>query len=203
MTSSKDRITAAIFTFFSLFCLIVISPLSAQQIPATACECETTTPVRTAAVLPMFQTAMQPTPMLQTTVPIQAQPITQFVPSTTPTLVPTSSMTTTVQPIQVARPMQAIASQPLMAQQRVVGSSGGPGTEMTRIINRLGMGSDCSRCKNLAAEMDQRGPEWVRQNMDYVVGRTVSNAENLGYNMGPIRRAGVRRIVRRSVRVSE
>ena len=47
-----------------------------------------------------------------------------------------------------------------------VGSSAvaqGPGTEMTQIINRMGLGSDCGRCKALAAEMDQRGPDWVLQ----------------------------------------
>ena len=37
------------------------------------------------------------------------------------------------------------------------GTTGGPGTEMTQIINRLGLGSDCGRCKALAAEMDQNG----------------------------------------------
>ncbi len=81
-------------------------------------------------------------------------------------------------------------------------SSSGPGTEMTRMINRLGLGADCSRCQALAAEMDQRGPAWVEQNFAYVVGRTVSNAEALGHRMGPIRRSGVRLIVRRSVRKS-
>ena len=44
------------------------------------------------------------------------------------------------------------------------GRVGGPGTEMTQIINRLGLGSDCGRCKALAAEMDQNGSAWVMQN---------------------------------------
>lgn len=76
---------------------------------------------------------------------------------------------------------------------------GGPGTEMTKIINRIGLGSDCSRCKSLAAQMDQGGSDWVRQNFDYVVNQTTSNAQNLGHNMGPVRRVGVRVIVRRSI----
>ena len=79
-------------------------------------------------------------------------------------------------------------------------SAAGPGTEMTRTVNRMGLGSDCGRCKALAAEMDAKGPQWVRQNLQHVVGRTVSNAEALGHRMGPIKRAGVRWIVRRSVR---
>jgi len=77
--------------------------------------------------------------------------------------------------------------------------AGGPGTEMTQIINRIGLGSDCWRCKSLAAEMDQNGSDWVQQNFDYVVNRTIGNAENLGHNMGPLRRTGVRMIVRRSI----
>ena len=80
--------------------------------------------------------------------------------------------------------------------------SAGPGTEMTQMINRLGLGSDCSRCQSLAAEMDRNGPQWVRQNFDHVVSRTVSNAQNLGHNMGPIRRSGVRMMVRRSIQRS-
>lgn len=60
----------------------------------------------------------------------------------------------------------------------------GPGTEMTRIINRIGLGSDCVRCKQLAAEMDRGGPEWVSQNFNCVVKRTVSNAKALGHRWG-------------------
>lgn len=78
-------------------------------------------------------------------------------------------------------------------------ASGGPGTEMTKMINRVGLGSDCGRCKALAAQMDQGGPDWVRQNFDYVVSSTISNAENLGHQMGPLRRSGVRVLVRRSI----
>ena len=59
----------------------------------------------------------------------------------------------------------------------------GPGTEMTEIINRWGLGSDCSRCKALAAEMDYRGADWVLQNRQYVANRTIDNASNLGHNI--------------------
>lgn len=76
----------------------------------------------------------------------------------------------------------------------------GVGTEMTQIINRLGLGSNCGRCQALASEMDRNGPAWVMQNRNYVAERTISNAENLGHRMGPLRRAGVRAIIRTSVR---
>ena len=79
---------------------------------------------------------------------------------------------------------------------------GGPGTEMTQIINRIGLGSDCGRCKALAAQMDNCGPNWVCNNFDHVVARTISNAENLGNRMGPVRRVGVRAVVRTAVRRS-
>ena len=78
----------------------------------------------------------------------------------------------------------------------------GPGTEMTQIINRLGLGSNCGRCQALASQMDQNGPAWVLQNRNYIAQRTISNAENLGHRMGPIRRAGVRTMIRTSVRRS-
>ena len=76
----------------------------------------------------------------------------------------------------------------------------GPGTEMTQIINRLGSGANCGRCQALAAEMDQNGSAWVMQNRNYVANRTISNAENLGHRMGVVRRAGVRAMIRTSVR---
>ena len=76
----------------------------------------------------------------------------------------------------------------------------GPGTEMTRIINRVGLGSDCGRCKALAAEMDLNGSQWVNANRSHVVNRTISNAQNLGHRMGPVQRTGVRLIVRTAVR---
>lgn len=80
--------------------------------------------------------------------------------------------------------------------------NGGPGTEMTKMINRMGLGSDCGRCKALANQMDQNGPEWVRQNRQYVVQRTISNAANLGHKMGPGKRLGVRILVQRSIQKS-
>ena len=81
-------------------------------------------------------------------------------------------------------------------------ANGGPGTEMTRIINRIGLGSDCGRCKALAAEMDRGGADWVQNNKSYVVQRTISNAKALGHRMGPVQRMGVKAIVQRSVRRS-
>ncbi len=78
----------------------------------------------------------------------------------------------------------------------------GPGTEMTRIINRVGLGSDCERCQALAAEMDQRGPAWVMQNRNHVASRTIDNATRLGHRMGPAKRMGVRMLVRTAVRRS-
>lgn len=80
--------------------------------------------------------------------------------------------------------------------------SEGPGTTMTRMINRLGLGSDCGRCKELAMQMDLGGPAWVRQNRSYVIKSTISNASNLGHKMGPVRKMGVRYLVGRSVRLS-
>ena len=76
----------------------------------------------------------------------------------------------------------------------------GAGTEMTQIINRMGLGSNCGRCQALAAEMDQNGSAWVMQNRSYIANRTISNAENLGHRMGVVRRAGVRAMIRTSAR---
>ena len=97
---------------------------------------------------------------------------------------------------------QSAAAQTSQCGQTFASSCGGPGTEMTQIINRLGLGSDCGRCKALANEMDRNGPQWVLNNFNHVTQRTISNAENLGHRMGPIRRVGVRQIVRASVRRS-
>ncbi len=82
-------------------------------------------------------------------------------------------------------------------------TNSGPGTEMTKMINRLGFGSDCGRCKALANEMDQGGPRWVRANREYVVQRTISNAKNLGQPMGPIQQVGARMLVQKAIVKSE
>ena len=105
-----------------------------------------------------------------------------------------------------------VLSQPSWAQQHagVVSSTipvsaistGGPGTEMTKMINRLGLGSDCGRCKALAAQMDANGSQWVQNNFDSIAKQTISNAENLGNRMGPVRRTGVRVLIRRAIRRS-
>ena len=70
------------------------------------------------------------------------------------------------------------------------------------MITRLGLGSDCGRCKALAAQMDANGPQWVRNNFDHIANQTISNAENLGHRMGPVRRVGVRTLLRRAIRRS-
>ncbi len=98
----------------------------------------------------------------------------------------------------------ALMVQPAQAQQpagivNAIAPTGGPGTEMTKMINRLGLGSDCGRCKALAAQMDANGSQWVRNNFDSIAARTISNAENLGHRMGPVRRTGVRLLIRRSI----
>ena len=96
----------------------------------------------------------------------------------------------------IATLTQSAAAQCKSCQQQNVG----PGTEMTQMINRLGLGSDCSRCKALADQMDRCGPEWVLANFDHVASRTISNARNLGHRMGPVRRMGVRMLVRTAIR---
>ncbi|MEM9943065.1 MAG: hypothetical protein AAF939_15990 [Planctomycetota bacterium] len=74
---------------------------------------------------------------------------------------------------------------------------------MTKIINRLGLGADCGRCKALAAEMDRGGVAWVKENFEYVVAKTISNAERLGHKMGPVKKHGVRTIVRHAMAKSK
>lgn len=78
----------------------------------------------------------------------------------------------------------------------------GPGTEATRIINRMGLGADCGRCRALAAQMDAGGPRWVLANRGAIARQMVANADALGHRMGPVRRLGVRVIIRRAVRAS-
>ena len=95
----------------------------------------------------------------------------------------------------VVLPFASLSTESFLAAQ-------GPGTEMTQIITRLGLGSDCGRCQTLANEMDENGAAWVMQNRDYIAKRTISNAENFGHHMGLIRRAGVRAMIRTSVRRS-
>ena len=64
----------------------------------------------------------------------------------------------------------------------------GPGTELEKIFKwwgkRLGIDyTPCSRCKNLRREMDVRGKEWVRNNVDGLAAQIKRNAKAQGINV--------------------
>lgn len=48
---------------------------------------------------------------------------------------------------------------------------GGPGTELKKLLAKIGIRphGDC-KCNRRARIMDQRGPDWCKQNLDTIVG---------------------------------
>jgi hypothetical protein len=55
-------------------------------------------------------------------------------------------------------------------QQRPCCRTGGPGTELKRLLSELGIPSWCEGCKRRAEAMDQGGVEWCRENRATIVG---------------------------------
>lgn len=57
----------------------------------------------------------------------------------------------------------------------------GVGTRVKNMLSALGIrgGKSCS-CDAIAAEMDSRGSAWVRENIEYVLGKMEANAAKKG-----------------------
>lgn len=63
----------------------------------------------------------------------------------------------------------------LLANQSPPAPTEGPGTELKATLAAKGFPT-CGRCHALAAEMDIRGAQWCRDNLDALVNRMITNA---------------------------
>lgn len=74
----------------------------------------------------------------------------------------------------------------------------GPGTELKKLLSRLGIRerADCG-CKSHAREMDHRGVDWCRENIDTIVGWLREEAGKQGL---PFVDAGARMLVKYAIR---
>ena len=73
----------------------------------------------------------------------------------------------------------------------------GPGTELKRLLGRIGIvPKPGCKCEARAAEMDIRGPEWCEANVDLVVGWLREEATNRGL---PFIDTAGRLLVRRAI----
>lgn len=74
---------------------------------------------------------------------------------------------------------------------------GGPGTELKKLLRRIGITSrpGC-HCERHAAEMDMRGVDWCRENMDTIVGWLEEEARRRKW---PFHRWTARRLVAVSI----
>lgn len=74
--------------------------------------------------------------------------------------------------------------------------TGGPGTELGRLLSRFGIVADgeCA-CKSNAARMDTLGSQWVRDNLETVVGWLEEEAQK----RGPVVRLAFSRVAARAL----
>lgn len=70
---------------------------------------------------------------------------------------------------------------------------GGPGTELKKLIATFVGTKVCSKCLNLARQMDKHGCAWVRENEEEILDQIKQNADKLG---APFVRVVARRMVR-------
>lgn len=77
-------------------------------------------------------------------------------------------------------------------------ASGGPGTELKRLLSAVGINAtpDCS-CNARAAEMDRQGCDWCEANIETIVGWLREQAQSRGL---PFLDAAGRLLVRRAIR---
>lgn len=75
--------------------------------------------------------------------------------------------------------------------------SAGPGTELKRLLSRLGIqaAGNC-QCNARAAEMDRRGPDWCEQNIEEVVAWL---GEEAGARRLPFVAPAARFLIRRAI----
>ena len=75
--------------------------------------------------------------------------------------------------------------------------SGGPGTELKRLLARVGITAspDCA-CNARAAEMDRQGVDWCEANVETIVGWLREQATARGL---PFFKAAARLLVRRAI----
>jgi hypothetical protein len=83
------------------------------------------------------------------------------------------------------------------ATEPVAPDTNGPGTELKKLLARVGIVStpDCS-CNARAAEMDRQGVEWCEANLDTIVGWLREQAEARGL---PFLDIAGRLLVRRAI----
>jgi len=76
----------------------------------------------------------------------------------------------------------------------------GPGTELKLILKKFGIRAKGCGCTSRAAEMDRRGPEWCRENIDRIVGWLRGQARKRKL---PFSRSAAKILVRLAIRNSE
>lgn len=57
-------------------------------------------------------------------------------------------------------------------------TTGGPGTELKKLLSRIGIAPSANcKCNRRAQTMDARGPDWCEQNLDLIVSWLREEAE--------------------------
>ena len=82
---------------------------------------------------------------------------------------------------QNAPPIKPCPKHPSLTGAPVAAPQEGPGTELKKLLGRIGIKatSNCS-CNARAREMDEKGVEWVRENVELVSGWLADQAKNRG-----------------------
>lgn len=113
---------------------------------------------------------------------------------------------TCLQPLEIAfanvpKDCATCAISPASPTIRQVGANGGPGTELKKLLAKIGIvATPTCRCNSRAAVMDEnerKTPGWCEENIDTIVGWLREEAANRGL---PFLDAAGRVLVRRAIR---
>lgn len=82
---------------------------------------------------------------------------------------------------------------------RKVQANNGPGTELKKLLAKLGITQGGCSCNSHAAEMDRKGPDWCTANLDTITGWLRDEAAKRKL---PFSAVAARLLIRRAIKVS-
>lgn len=81
--------------------------------------------------------------------------------------------------------------------------SSGPGTELKKILAKLHIKPGGCGCNRRAAEMDRRGSDWCRENIDKIAGWLLTEANKRKLPLANLSRPAIKLLIRWAIRRHE
>lgn len=84
---------------------------------------------------------------------------------------------------------------------RATAAPAGPGSAVAKLLKTFGIAS-CQSCVELAGEMDDKGPDWCLENLNYLEDKMIENGKKKGWAWGKAAEWTARKILLRGIELS-